>query len=117
MATERTADLLLGAFQDEMVTRKKFEVKDIKGYVKYRKDPDRKREGAEIFRALTKGRPTPAGRYYRAIDSDLHNVSSNPEARETLELLASLLRSTKKKTLKDFEAYLNQVYKNNHGGQ
>ena len=33
MATERTADLLLGAFQDEMVTRKKFEVKDSKGKV------------------------------------------------------------------------------------
>ena len=31
MATERTADILLGAFQDEMVTRKKFEVKDNKG--------------------------------------------------------------------------------------
>ena len=33
MATERTADILLGAFQDEMVTRKKFEVKDSKGKV------------------------------------------------------------------------------------
>ncbi len=33
MATERTADLLLGAFQDEMVTRKKFDVKDSKGKV------------------------------------------------------------------------------------
>ncbi len=53
----------------------------------------------------------------RGIDSELHNISSNPKARDTLELLASLLRSTKKKTLKDFEAYLNQVYKNNHGGQ
>ncbi len=31
MATERTADILLGAFQDEMVARKKFEVKDNKG--------------------------------------------------------------------------------------
>ena len=31
MATERTADLLFGAFKDEMVTRKKFEVKDNKG--------------------------------------------------------------------------------------
>tara|TARA_A100000172_G_scaffold42978_1_gene26402 strand:+ start:2788 stop:3141 length:354 start_codon:yes stop_codon:yes gene_type:complete len=31
MATERTADLLLGAFQDEMVSRKKFEVKDNNG--------------------------------------------------------------------------------------
>ena len=33
MATERTADLLLGAFQDEMVARKKFEVKDSQGKV------------------------------------------------------------------------------------
>ena len=34
MATERTADILLGAFKDEMVTRRKFEVKDSKGEVK-----------------------------------------------------------------------------------
>jgi len=34
MATERTADILLGAFQDEMVTRRKFDVKDSKGVVK-----------------------------------------------------------------------------------
>ena len=33
MATERTADLILGAFQDEMVTRRQFEVKDSKGKV------------------------------------------------------------------------------------
>ena len=33
MATERTADLILGAFQDEMVTRREFEVKDSKGKV------------------------------------------------------------------------------------
>tara|TARA_B100000424_G_C22939964_1_gene500209 strand:- start:2516 stop:2869 length:354 start_codon:yes stop_codon:yes gene_type:complete len=34
MATERTADILLGAFQDEMVTRRKFDVVDSKGKVK-----------------------------------------------------------------------------------
>ena len=34
MATQRTADILLGAFQDEMVTRRKFDVKDSKGVVK-----------------------------------------------------------------------------------
>ena len=34
MATERTADILLGAFQDEMVTRRKFDVVDSKGNVK-----------------------------------------------------------------------------------
>jgi len=28
MATQRSADILLGAFQDEMVTRRKFEVKN-----------------------------------------------------------------------------------------
>ena len=33
MATERTADLLFGAFKDEMVARKKFEVKDNKGKI------------------------------------------------------------------------------------
>ena len=105
------------AAKDILAGKKSFEGKDIKGDIKYRKEYDRRREGAEIFRALTQGRPTPGGRYYRDIDSDLHNVSSNPQARETLELLASLLRSTKKKTLKDFENYLNQVYKENHGEQ
>ena len=34
MATQRTADILLGAFQDEMVTRRKFDVKNSKGEVK-----------------------------------------------------------------------------------
>ena len=34
MATQRTADILLEAFQDEMVTRRKFEVKNSKGEVK-----------------------------------------------------------------------------------
>ena len=33
MATKRTAEVLLGAFQDEMVTRREFEVKDSKGKV------------------------------------------------------------------------------------
>ena len=33
MATERTADILLGAFQDEMVTRRKFDVKNSKDEV------------------------------------------------------------------------------------
>ena len=31
MATERTADVILGAFQDEMTARKKFELKNSKG--------------------------------------------------------------------------------------
>ena len=34
MATQRSADILLEAFQDEMVTRRKFDVKDSKGKVK-----------------------------------------------------------------------------------
>ena len=34
MATQRTADILLGAFQDEMVTRRKFDVKNSKGEIK-----------------------------------------------------------------------------------
>ena len=34
MATQRTADILLGAFQDEMVTRRQFDVKNAKGEVK-----------------------------------------------------------------------------------
>ena len=34
MASQRTADILLQAFQDEMVTRRMFEVKNSKGEVK-----------------------------------------------------------------------------------
>ena len=34
MTTKRSAEVLLGAFQDEMVTRRKFDVKDSKGEVK-----------------------------------------------------------------------------------
>ena len=34
MASQRTADILLGAFKDEMVTRRKFEVKNSGGEVK-----------------------------------------------------------------------------------
>jgi hypothetical protein len=109
--------LYVQAAADILAGKGSFEGKEVKGDVKYRDESERKRAAAEIFRALTQGRPTPAGRYYRGIDSDLHNVSSNPAARKTLELLASLMRSTKKKTLKDFEAYLNQVYKQNHGDQ
>ena len=33
MATQRSADILLGAFQDEMVTRRKFDVKNSKDEV------------------------------------------------------------------------------------
>ena len=33
MATQRTTDILLGAFQDEMVTRRKFDVKNSKDEV------------------------------------------------------------------------------------
>ena len=105
------------AAKDILAGKESFEGKDIKGDIKYREERERRGEGAEIFRALTQGSPTPAGRYYRGIDNDLHSVSSNPKARETLEMLASLMRNTKKKTLKDFEAYLNQVYKQNHGDQ
>ena len=33
MATERTADVILGAFQDEMTARRKYDLKDSKGKV------------------------------------------------------------------------------------
>jgi len=109
--------LYVQAAQDILAGKERFEGANVKDKVGYKEESERKREAAEIFRALTQGRPTPAGRYYRSIDNSLHNVSSNPKARKTLEMLASLMRSTKKKTLKDFEAYLNQVYKQNHGNE
>ena len=40
--------------------------------------------------------------------------STSGKSNEVLEMLASLMRSTKQKTIKDFENYLNQVYKQNH---
>ena len=109
--------LYVQAAQDILAGKKSFEGANVKGKIKYRDEDDRRRYAAEVFRSITQGIPTPAGRYYRGIDSALHNISSNPKARDTLELLASLMRSTKKKTLADFEAYLNQVYKENHGEQ
>ena len=107
--------LYVQAAKDILAGKKSFEGADVKDRGKYRDEDERRRFAAEIFRNITQGRPTPAGRYHRGIDSDLHSASSNPKARDTLEMLASLMRSTKKKTLKDFEAYLNQVYKQNHG--
>jgi hypothetical protein len=109
--------LYVQAAQDILAGKKSFEGANVKGKIKYRDEDERRRYAAEVFRNITQGIPTPAGRYHRGIDSDLHTISSNPGARDTLELLASLMRSTKKKTLADFEAYLNQVYKQNHGDQ
>jgi len=108
--------LYVQAAQDILAGKERFEGANIKGDVGYKDEAKRKGDGEVVFRNLT-GAPNMQGRFYREIDNPLHNVSSNPKARKTLEMLASLMRSTKKKTLKDFEAYLNQVYKQNHGDQ
>ena len=108
--------LYVQAAQDILAGKERFEGASVKDKVGYRDEAERKREGAVMFRNLT-GSPNMIGRFYREIDNSLHNVSSNPKARKTLELLASLMRSTKQKTIKDFETYLNQVYKQNHGDQ
>ena len=88
----------------------------MKDKVKYKDEAKRKEDGKVMFRNLT-GSPDMQGRFYREIDNSLHNLGKNPKGRDTIELLASLMRRTKKKTLKDFETYLNQVYKKNHGDQ
>ena len=79
----------------------------------YTRPGNRKKIATKIFRALA-GSPDMKGRFYRDIDNPLQAIGSKPEGREVLEMLASLMRSTKQKTIKDFENYLNQVYKQNH---
>ena len=79
----------------------------------YTRPGNRKKIATKIFRALA-GSPDMRGRFYRDIDNPLQAIGSKPEGREVTEMLASLMRSTKQKTIKDFETYLNQVYKKNH---
>ena len=79
----------------------------------YTRPGNRKKVATKIFRELT-GEPDMRGRFYRDIDNPLQAIGSKPEGREVTEMLASLMRSTKQKTIKDFENYLNQVYKKNH---
>ena len=74
---------------------------------------DRQLKGKQYFRGFA-GEPDGRGRFVSDINNPLHNVSKSPKARDTLDMLASLMRSTRKKTLKDFETYINQVYKKNH---
>ncbi len=105
--------LFVQAAQDILAGKEQFEGANVKGKVNYSKESDRKDTGKKFFRALA-GSPNATGRFVRDIDNPLHNVSSNPDARKTLEMLASLMRSTKQKTIKDLENYLNQVYKQNH---
>jgi len=105
--------LFVQAAQDILAGKEQLDGAEIKGKVNYSKESDRKDYAKRMFRALA-GAPDATGRRARDIDNSLHNVSSNPDARKTLEMLASLMRATKQKTIKDFENYLNQVYKKNH---
>ena len=105
--------LFVQAAQDILAGKEQFEGANVQGKVGYEDEKGRKGKGSAFFRALA-GHPDGRGRFVRDIDNPLHNVSSNPDARKTLETLASLMRSTKQKTIKDLENYLNQVYKKNH---
>jgi len=105
--------LFVQAAQDILAGKEQFEGANVQGKVDYLDEKGRKEKGSGFFRALA-GHPDATGRFVRDINNPLHNVSSNPKARKTLEMLASLMRSTKQKTIKDFETYLNQVYKQNH---
>ena len=105
--------LFVQAAQDILAGKEQFEGANVQGKVDYLDEKGRKGKGSGFFRALA-GHPDGTGRFVRDINNPLHNVSSNPKARKTLEMLASLMRSTKQKTIKDFETYLNQVYKQNH---
>jgi hypothetical protein len=105
--------LFVQAAQDILAGKEQFEGTNVQGKVDYSDEKERKRKATAFFRGLA-GSPNAAGRFVRDINNPLHNVSSNPKARKTLEMLASLMRSTKQKTIKDLENYLNQVYKKNH---
>ncbi len=105
--------LFVQAAQDILAGKEQFEGANVQGKVDYLDEKGRKEKGSGFFRALA-GNPDGTGRFVQDINNPLHNVSSNPKARKTLEMLASLMRSTKQKTIKDFETYLNQVYKQNH---
>ena len=105
--------LFVQAAQDILAGKEQFEGASVQGKVGYREESDRKDLGKVMFRNLA-GQPDGAGRFYRDIDNSLHNAGKTPEARKTVEMLASLMRSTRKTTIKDFETYINQVYKQNH---
>ena len=105
--------LFVQAAQDILAGKEQFEGANVKGKVNYSDERSRKDSGKKFFRSLA-GHPDGTGRFVRDIDNPMHNISSNPDARKTLEMLASLMRSTKQKTIKDLENYLNQVYKKNH---
>jgi len=105
--------LFVQAAHDILAGKEQFEGAGVKGDEDRTDEEARKAKGKSFFRQLA-GHPDGRGRFVRDIDNPLHNISSKPKARGTLEMLASLMRSTKQKTIKDLENYLNQVYKKNH---
>lgn len=105
--------LYVQAAQDILAGKEQFEGAEVKGKVGHTSEGDRRHKARWYFRAFA-GSPDESGRFVSDINNRLHNISKSPKARDTLEMLASLMRSTKKKTLKDFETYINQVYKKNH---
>ena len=105
--------LYVQAAQDILAGKEQFEGAEVQGDVGSTSERDRQLKGKQYFRGFA-GDPDGRGRFVSDINNPLHNVSKNPKARDTLDMLASLMRSTRKKTLKDFETYINQVYKQNH---
>ncbi|MCS5550398.1 MAG: hypothetical protein NZ811_02655 [Gammaproteobacteria bacterium] len=88
----------------------KFPIEQVQGETGWMKEKERQQKARQFFRTLAK-RPDVAA---QSIENSLHNISVKPKARGTLEDLASLMRSTKKKSIKDLADYLNQVYNKNH---
>ena len=93
--------LFVQAAQDILAGKEQFEGANVQGKVDYSDERERKRKGKAFFGGLA-GSPNAVGRFVRDIDNPLHNVSSNPKARKTLEMLASLMRATKQKDHKGF---------------
>jgi len=83
---------------------------DVVGDRRWVKEHERKRKAKMFFHMLAKAPAAAANE----IQNALHNNSSKPKSRDTIESLASLMRSIKQRDLKGFADYLSQVYKSNH---
>jgi len=86
----------------------------IVGDIGYAKERDRRYQGSDIFRDLSRGR---AEFTIQNLENPLHNLSADPKGRKTLDSLASLMRQTKKKTITDFINYLQLVLQRSNSGE
>jgi len=104
--TEVAAQILSG--------NKELDKTKIVGDIGYAKERDRRNQGSDIFRDLSRGR---AEFVTKDLENPLHNLSGDPKGRQSLDSLASLMRQTKKKTITDFINYLQLVLQRSKSGE